>query len=548
MAHLCDPISQRTLVDSHGDLVQSHYIYADFTTEALQRKGLLEEAVATFHERLPSARRIRGAPFSYLMYAGMEALRLLARILDDGGRKLDALGEALNTADESNVLQQRFSPCFYWNIGVGYISEGSIRYEMAMLTPELAKRKEFLETAVARLRHGLDRIRNYPYSLSPGQLLRVGDSYLHFIRALARLFDDTGDAGLLDEQIRASDLAAEAYSKAQHPARVAEAIWYRARIHSRKGEHGEGSKHYARSSECYRGAADAVPSLGGLYHDFEKYMLAWCRIEEARVSHADGLYREASETYRLASTILKETNRWAPLSEHYSACAILEGAEALCHEEDPELAAKAFSEAADGFAASKQSLSEWRVIEGVEAAEKDSWRAVTAARERYCQARAGFEEAKVLDRKGKHDVSARRFAIAAGILEGLAKEEETAEGKQEMLSLALLGRAWGSMKRAETRGNADAFEEAARAFEEVAEAMADGNVAAICRGNAAFCRALKSGARLRISHGKGLYRETKKYLEAAAESYIEAGMERAANWTRATEHMFDGLGFFAQAE
>lgn len=69
-----------------------------------------------------------------------------------------------------------------------------------------------------------------------------------------------------------------------------------------------------------------------------------------RVSHADGLYREASETYKLASTILKGTYRWPPLSEHYVTCAIIEGAKALCHEEDTE-----------GFSASKQSISTWHV-------------------------------------------------------------------------------------------------------------------------------------------------------------------------------------------
>jgi hypothetical protein len=547
LGHLCDPITYNVFGFAYGDLVQGHYIYADFATDPMERKHLLEEAVEAFREGLPITRFIGGTVLGFLDYAGAEALYRLARLKDDEHRKLEILAEAIVIAEEGTAIQARIAPSFAWNIGVGYISEGYLRYDLALLTRE-PTRREMLEAAISRFRKGFDRIRIIPYPFSQGMLIRLGDFYLRFVNALDSLFDETAETGLLDEQIRALNSATEAYSSTRHPARVSEAIWRRARALSKKGEHEAAAEDYGRSAEHFRNAASSMPSLRGLFLDLDKYLQAWAQIEGARADHADGRYREASETYRRASSILKGTQRWSPLSEHYGACALFEGAEAISHDENPELAAQAFAEAATGFAASKESISAWRTIEEEEEGEKGHWVIVTAARERYCQARAELEQAKLLDRKGEHGLSSRRFASATAILESLAEREETPEGKQEMHTLALFSQAWGLMKDAESRRKAEAYEEAARMFEKVANAMTDEKLTAICRGNAAFCRALESGTRLRTSRDKSQYRETKEYLEAAAESYIEADMERAANWTRATEYMFDGLVYFSQAE
>jgi hypothetical protein len=61
LKHLRDPISQYTMVSTYGDLVQSHYVLADFATEPAGRKKLSEGAVAAFHKYLPVARCIGGS-------------------------------------------------------------------------------------------------------------------------------------------------------------------------------------------------------------------------------------------------------------------------------------------------------------------------------------------------------------------------------------------------------------------------------------------------------------------------------------------------------
>jgi tetratricopeptide (TPR) repeat protein len=327
----------------------------------------------------------------YLDYAGTEALHQLAQLEGDGSRKLEILAEAVTIAEEGNVIQARVSPFFTWNIGVGYISEGSLRYDIAGLMREQAKRRELLGVAVSRFRAGFGKIRSYPFPLSSGQVLRLGDFYLRFVSALDNLYKETAEQSLLEEQIQALTLASDAYSSAQYPARVSEALWHRAGVYSRKGDHRVAAQDYSQAAERFRAATTAMPNLGGLYHDLEKYMQAWCDIEGARASHAEGLYREASETYRRASYTLKDTQRWSHLSEHYSACSLLEGAEALSHEENPELASQAFIEAAAGFAGSKRAISEWRASGEGEEKEKDRWGIVAGTRERYCGSRSVLE-------------------------------------------------------------------------------------------------------------------------------------------------------------
>jgi len=66
--------------------------------------------------------------------------------------------------------------------------------------------------------------------------------------------------------------------------------------------------------------------------------------------------------------------------------------------------------------------------------------------------------------------------------------------------------------------------------------------------NASICKALESGTRFRRTRDTGLYADIKKRLEASADYYREAGFKNAADWTRATQRMFDALVYLTDAE
>src|SRR5207249_11771333 len=70
----------------------------------------------------------------------------------------------------------------------------------------------------------------------------------------------------------------------------------------------------------------------------------------------------------------------------------------------------------------------------------------------------------------------------------------------------------------------------------------------LAMANASICKALESGTRFRRTRDTGLYADIKKRLEASADYYREAGFKNAADWTRATQRMFDGLVYLTDAE
>ncbi len=66
--------------------------------------------------------------------------------------------------------------------------------------------------------------------------------------------------------------------------------------------------------------------------------------------------------------------------------------------------------------------------------------------------------------------------------------------------------------------------------------------------NASMCRALETGTRFRLTRNTQLYSEIKKHLETAADYYQQGGFQNAADWTQATQRLFDALVYMADAE
>jgi tetratricopeptide (TPR) repeat protein len=545
---LLDSPSQHMLPTIYADFAQSHHVYATcFVTDLDARRRLLEEDLALFREGSTFARRTAGFPVAHLGFVGVEALRQLAPLEGDRRRQQEILAEAVGIAETNVEITTKVLPLDLWSIGLQNLVEASVRSDLALRIEDPVKKKETLLLAADRFRSGLSMVRDHPTWSFPGQYLRIAEFNLRFAKVLGELHGHTGDQEFVTEQLRVLDGAEEAYARGDAPARAAEVLWQKAVIRSRTGLHTDSSGEYGRSAELYQSAASKNPSLEGLYGDLSLYMRAWSKIETARGWHSDEAYRRASEAYQQAGSMLRSTQRWSPHGEHYAACAMLEEAETLSHEEDPERSSQSFTRAAELFESFGRAIAVWvPPISGDDESEGGSrWEAIASGRRTYCLARADLEDAKLLDRKGDHAASAQRFAAAAAALEGMMREEETDESRREMGTLALVCRAWQSMKEAEMTGSAGKYGEAAGLFD---RAAANRKFVAPLRGNSALCRALETGTRLRLTRDPTLYPQTKAFLESALDSYIEAGMSRAAMWTRATERMFDGLVYQADAE
>lgn len=540
---------------AYGQLALVQYLryLAESEVDSWRKEEVLNKMLDTGKSSLEKFR-----PYTARITRGMEwaiciALKEKAKLQGRSDVKLALLEQALIHANSFVTLQNELEPHRHWDYGFALCALADVKFERSILEQIDEKRINLLRSALELSTEGI-KLLNVGMKESLGDsagllgslALSLGEQD-HMLSMLHKL---TGDKVLLAKRLEVLRHTGEVYQRANLASRVAETHWKMGTVHSLLRDRSSASKSYQDAADSYQSAANEVPSLKELYLDLSQYMRAWKLIETARAAHSEGVYRNACEAYKNAGTLLKSTQRWSPLGEHYAACCILEEAEALSHEENPELSGQAFAKAAQLFGSSIVALASWtpRTFRADEPGEETRWETLTAERERYCQARADLEQAKVLDRRGEHLSSAHRFAAAAAILEELSKKDETTEGKREMNTLTLISRAWQLMKEAESDNSADKYGEAARLFEKASEMSTNAKVGAMAHANVAFCYALQSGTSLRSTHETTLYQKTKKYLETAADYYTQAGMDRASSWTRATQRMFDGLVYLARAE
>ncbi|MGA1974906.1 MAG: adenylate/guanylate cyclase domain-containing protein [Conexivisphaerales archaeon] len=551
LRHLSDPVSRYFLLNLYGDMVQSYFVFATgFITDQPLRRRTIEEGISIFREAYQLGEGEFNDNLPYLWYAGAEALQQLALIEEDAGKRKAILNEAVELDRRATEIALRTSPHFSWNLGIQMISEATMRSLLAKDILDESEKRGLLEDAAKEFREGFSKIATVVQPLTDGQVLRMGNSAFRFAKVLQDLYELSSERALLEDELKVLDEATKEFDRIGRSTRVAEALWLKASVKDLMGKPQEAAREYARASAAYSGSVSESPSLRTLYEELSQYMLAWQHIEQARFAHSAGRFAPAAEAYRRASDILSKVQRWSPLGLHYSACGVLEDGEQFSRSEEPDAAAKLFAKAAEGFAAAAVALEKWgsSLPSLEEQSEASGWLALSVSRERYSLAMANLEEAKLLDRRGERLESAQGFESAAELLEQLAKSGGDGEWREETITLALLCRAWQLLKQAETQEKPERYASAAKLFEDVSGSSRDDKLVAMARGNAAFCHALEAGAGLRVNRDPSLFRVAKQQLEAATDYYTEAGMERAASWTTATERMFDGSVYLTEAE
>ncbi len=108
--------------------------------------------------------------------------------------------------------------------------------------------------------------------------------------------------------------------------------------------------------------------------------------------------------------------------------------------------------------------------------------------------------------------------------------------------------AWANMKQAEVEASPQLYVEAASSFMKAEESTTRKRFRLLALANASMCKALEAGTKFRRTRDIQLYSEIKKQLEAAADHYEQAAFKNAADWTRATQAMFDALAYMSSAE
>jgi tetratricopeptide (TPR) repeat protein len=174
---------------------------------------------------------------------------------------------------------------------------------------------------------------------------------------------------------------------------------------------------------------------------------------------------------------------------------------------------------------------------------------INTVRHDYCTARVDIEEAKILDKKGDHYASSKKYAQAAKTLEKIAETLETdEEGATEFQFILSLSRAWQKMMLAEAEASPELYVEASKLFEQAREFGPNEKAKMLVMGHSRFCRALEAGTRFADTRNLAMHESAIQHLESAANYYEKAGFQNASEYANATGSLFDAYVYMDNAK
>jgi len=511
-----------------------------------KRRELLEKALEASPDLLKRAEN-SGCPENvvYAHHASRILLISLAEAESNPEEKRRLLEKALVHGNESFRLVEQIETHNYWDRGIMQSGLASIKYELAGLAEDPETKKDMIQEALLDLDtaeklcikglapYGEEAPASLSVILARGQY-NVGVW-------LNRLYEFTKNVEHLRKAIEAFREAAESYQKFNVTIRVAECYWKIAQTYDNLYEHLKAAENFDIASGNYKKAAEKIPQLKDFYQDHALYMQAWSEIEKARHHHARQEYGLAEEHFDKAANLHQSLKQWSYLAPNYSAWAQVEHAEESSRKEQSEEAIQAFEQATKLFDETKKSLqTQLSKIENPDEKQMaTSMLKATGLRHEYCIARIALEEAKILDKKGDHYSSSEKYGSAAQTLEKIVQALDSEQERKEFKLIINLSHAWQKMTRAEAEASPALYTEASQLFEEAKEFSPSEKTKMLVLGHSRFCRALEAGTKFADTREIAAHTSAIKYLESAANYYVNAGFQKASEYAKATRLLFD---------
>ncbi len=518
----------------------AYHVETDLESKKEQYRRTIEIAQKGIDYTTPST------PWTGTGHELSKAMVFLANMETDPREKSRLLGEALRIREKVVLTVKALAPKS-WNLGVQYNYLALIKAELSRLSLDARKQVEQLREAVSDMERCVELCTK---AGAPADLHFLGQFYEWYGDILAQLFKLTGESDSAHRAIEVYEDTVTKLSRWELTGRIAAVRWKVARIYDSTGNYKQASQAFLEASEDYRLSAKKSSSLSFAHEELASYMEAWSQIEEARLHHDQEHYPLAAEKYFNAAGLLQHTRTWDHLSTHYVACSLLEKGEALSRQESPDASVEAFSNALEKFQDTKKLLEEKEKErpESLEKQELKDWLEITKGREKYSRARIELEEARLLDKTGEEEASSAKYRSAHQAFKRLLSDATNDQSRREIETLTLFCDAWANMKQAEVEASPELYSEAASSFTKAKESTTRTKFRLLALANASMCKALEAGTRFRHSRDIQLYGEIKKQLETAADQYEQAGFKNAADWTQATQAMFDALAYMASAE
>jgi len=431
--------------------------------------------------------------------------------------------------------------------------KADIDHELADLETDPKNRIELIRKSISLTSEAYENARSQRElaagSIERWTLLHMGVYQQRIADWSLQLYELSKQKDDLVGALNAFQRAVDHYKAAGQPARMAECYWNAARALDAQGDHTGASERFLLASGSYKDAAQNLPKLSGMYHDYELYMQAWSQIELARHHHARQEARTASECYGKAAELHGSAEKWRFLTPNYRAWAEVENGEDLSRNEKAREAATAFANATKLFADAKESLSRQLKKSDGQDERENVCKLIKAAdlRKEYCQGRLALEEAKTLDKQGDELGSCGKFGFAADTFERLHRALESERDRREIELIAVLSRAWQTMSRAEAEASSELYEQAAQVFERAKDLSVGEKAKLLAMGHSRFCRALAAGSRFADTGDPSLHAVAIQNLEGAAKHYLGAGHENDSEYARASKLLFDAYVYMDKA-
>jgi KaiC/GvpD/RAD55 family RecA-like ATPase/tetratricopeptide (TPR) repeat protein len=538
-----------------GGYSRSIMLLALIETNYENKCNLLDKAVKIGHDNMEdNAQWINTNPTLIILETLTTFVVILYKLSEmeiKVNKKKQVLEEASKYSEKEFNIRQRISPFDYWNNSHNQKNRALIQADIAKIETQHKKKRNLLEKAVSTMDNCLKLVEKDLKDIPLGWKNRyVASYYFWFGGILEQLYLLTKDKKTLNRAIEAYKDAIKIYNKAKLTTREAESYWQVAKVHDYLGDSLEAARNYEKAAEVYKLAGEKIPQLKEFYKDYSLYMQAWSQIEQARYSHSIEDYEEAKQHYERAAKLHESTSSWSYLTPNYLAWSYMEGSEGLSRKESTGQAKQTFQKAYEQFCNAEESLKQ-KLEEITSADEKEMTQKLFEAsdlRRKYCQARILMEDAKLLDREGKHLQSSRGYGKAAQNISAIADKLDVEAERKELKYVAILCQAWEKMTNAEETTSSKSYLKAATLFEQAKEHCFTKKASLWALGNSNFCRGLAAGVQYQTSLELSEHAKAKSFMKSAATNYSQAGFKNASEYARATQRLFDAYAFMNQAE
>jgi hypothetical protein len=522
-------------------------LLASDETDLPKRRDLLQKAADSAPEAFKLAEE--SGTLMASMYVHTQLSRVyfsLANTQTDSEQKKKMLEQALQHLSESTRMLERCGPFLDFTMGVRHSLLADIKWQIANLTADLEDRKNLLREAIRLKQDALNLMSkdlSGIYSESKLYYPSYGSHQFEYAEMLNSFFKLTGEKDLSEKAVEAYGQAAETFRGLAFVSRSAECWWRIAQAYDVQGEFSKAAESFAAASEEFKEAATSIPKLKDLYGELSVYMEAWKEIEQGKHGHKRQEYCLAQNHFEKAADLHKSSKHWCYLTQNYAAWARMENAEEQSRKGLEEEAHEGFQLSSDLFGEANREIRAHlgKIEDADERQLATSMLKATESRRLYCKARIAIEEAKVLDKTGEHDLSARQYGLAAKMFSKLTEELESETDKGECQFTACLSMAWQKMAEAEAEESPQHYEEASRLFEKAKDFGQSEKTRALVLGHSHFCKALEAGRRFVDTRDMAEYAKAVQQLESATSYYLKAGLQSASEYTKATRLVFDAF-------